>query len=323
MRLDLPQQINPKRGPRSVEPADASLQPGRRKWRGDQVPARGGIHRPREGRTPDREPDPPLDRRSRRSGRPGQPVRLSLRIEERAVLAEVGRFRVVASRDLGETIYGGRRSRLEPDLALLRKKGLIQINSVDAGHGTRGGMVQRLEVVTLTQAGCDVARLTSGLPRGQKLYAGIGKLREVEHDAQIYRAYCSEAERIGRNGGTNLRVLLDFELRSEIQKVINAERRSDPQRSLADIKQHVARKFDLPYANGGIQIPDARVQYDLDQGSRTGHEDIEVLTGTYKASHLRNKAQAGFHVYASSSDRARLSARIEANHELMESIWEL
>ena len=82
---------------------------------------------------------------------------------------------------------------------------------------------------------------------------------------------------------------------------------------------------------GRIQIPDARIEYDhslgvdqdIDQGSRTAHQDIEVLTAAYRSGHLRSKAQAGFHVYASSSDRATLTARIEDDHHLMENILEL
>jgi hypothetical protein len=79
----------------------------------------------------------------------------------------------------------------------------------------------------------------------------------------------------------------------------------------------------LPYVNGGIQIPDARIQYDLDQGSRTGHEDIEVLTAAYSPGHLRAKAQAGFRAYASSSDRASITAKIEDDHRMMADILEL
>ncbi|MHB8303952.1 MAG: hypothetical protein ACYDC6_14155 [Acidobacteriaceae bacterium] len=93
----------------------------------------------------------------------------------------------------------------------------------------------------------------------------------------------------------------------------------------------VAKQFELPFVDGGIQIPDARIEYDLpreashdiDQGSRTGHEDIEVLTAAYHASHLRAKARAGFRNYASASDRATPTAKIEGDHRLMENILEL
>jgi hypothetical protein len=263
------------------------------------------------------------ERRPRRNDLPNQMVGVSLREEERKVLAEVGRFRVITTRDLAETIYDSRHPRMERDLAFLREKGLVKVDSVNARRDGRGEKVERIEVVTLTRTGRDAARQTSGLPQDQKLYAELVKPREVEHDAQIYRAYRKEAEQIERKGGTNLRVQLDFELKSQVQKAIHAERKADPERDMAEIKQQVAQQFELPYVNDGIQIPDARIQYDMDQGSRTGHEDIEVLTAAYRPGHLRNKAQAGFHTYASASDRATLTAKIEGDHHLMENILEL
>jgi DNA-binding transcriptional ArsR family regulator len=250
-------------------------------------------------------------------------IGVSLREEERKVLAEVGRFRVISTRDLAETIYGNSHSQMKRDLAFLREKGLVQVDAVNARRDGRGGRVERIEVVTLTKAGRDAARQTSGLPQDQRLYAGLVKPREVEHDTQIYRAYHKEAEQIERKGGSNLRVKLDFELKSDVQKAIHANRKADPERDMGEIKQQVAQQFDLPYVNDGIQIPDARIEYDLDQGSGSNHEDIEVLTAAYRPGHLRAKAQAGFHVYASSSDRATLTAKIEGDHYLMENILEL
>ena len=55
----------------------------------------------------------------------------------------------------------------------------------------------------------------------------------------------------------------------------------------------------------------------------SGHDDIEVLTAAYHPGHLRAKAQAGFHVYASASDRATLTTKIENDHHLMENILEM
>ena len=271
-----------------------------------------------------------MDQRPRRHSLPQQTIGLSLRDEERKVLADVGRFRVVRTSDLAETIYGGRDARLERDLGFLRQKGLIDIDAVNARRDGRGGRVERIEVVTLTKGGQSFVRLTGELARDQKTYAGLVKPREVEHDSQIYRAYRKEAERIENNGGTNLRVKLDFELKSDVQKAIYAERKADPQRDMNEIKREVADKFDLPYVNDAIQIPDARIVYDVeqktddvDQGSRTGHEDIEILTAAYSPGHLRAKAQAGFRNYASSSDRASVTAKIEKDHHLMQNIMEL
>jgi hypothetical protein len=339
MRLDLPQELPRRRAPEAL-PAAPPLEPSpverrredltdrAREHRGPKVDSQRRGHAPSHRLPRERKPRPvqpghPIDRRPRRNDLPNQMVGVSLREEERKVMTEVGRFRVITTRDLAETVYDNRHSRMERDLAFLREKGLIEVDAVNARRDGRGGRVERIEVVTLTRAGRDATRQISGLPQDQKLYAGLVKPREVEHDAQIYRAYRKEAERIEQKGGTNLRVQLDFELKSQVQKAIHAERKAGPERDMAAIKQQVAQQFELPYVNNGIQIPDARIEYDLDQGSRTGHEDIEVLTAAYRPGHLRAKAQAGFHLYASSSDRAMLSAKIEDDHRLMENILEL
>lgn len=229
----------------------------------------------------DREPmhDRPMERRQKRDQLPRQVIGVSLREEERKVLSEVGRFRVVATRDLAESLYDGRTRQMQQGLRYLREQGLVDVDTVRARRDGRGGKVERIEVVTLTKEGRSLARQTSDLPDAQKLYYGMVKPREVEHDTQIYRAYRKEAEKIEHGGGTGLRVKLDFEIKSEVQKAIYVERKADPNRDLSEIKQQVAEKLELPFVGGKIQIPDARIVYDLpreadrdiDQGSRSGH----------------------------------------------------
>ena len=58
-------------------------------------------------------PDRPTDHRVRRDAIPQQAIGLSLRDEERKLLAEVGRFRVVRTSDLAETVYNDRQSRMD------------------------------------------------------------------------------------------------------------------------------------------------------------------------------------------------------------------
>jgi hypothetical protein len=335
MRFDLPHEI-----PRRRQRENAPLEPGPVERRREQLDDRAlenrgpqvkqpKIERPRQTE-PSRQikdravlPDRHLDHRPRRNDLPSQAVDLSLRAEEQKVLSEVARFRVIATRDLAETIYGNRPARMERDLAFLVEHGLVNIDAVNARRDGRGGRVEHLEVVTLTKAGRNLMIETGGLPEDQQLYAGLVKPREVEHDTQIYRAYLKEAQRIEGTGGTNLRVRLDFELKAGIQKAIHAERKAAPERDLSEIKQQVAERFDLPFVDNGIQIPDARIEYDTDQGSRSGHADIEVLTAAYRPGHIRGKAQAGFSLYASASDRATLTAKIENEHHLLDNILEL
>jgi hypothetical protein len=290
---------------------------------------RGAASRavPREPRT--RTVGPEDTRRARRV--PHEVIGIELRDEEKKLLTEVGRFRVVRVEDLSQTIYDGKSRKLENDLNYLRDKGLVETQRVNLRHDGKRRTIERVEVITLTKAGRSLLIKQGDLPQDQRVYAGLVKPREVEHDSQIYRAYRKEAERIEGNGGSNLRVRLDYEIKAQVQKAIYAERKADSKRDMAEVKQQVATQLELPFVDGKIQIPDARIDYDLprevnqdlDQGSRTGHEDIEVLTAAYHAGHLRSKAQAGFRNYASASDRATLTARIEDDSHLMENILEL
>jgi hypothetical protein len=296
--------------------------------------------RPRAKRQYDESaPEPPRDRRRpvpsadpRRPARTGgNIVGLELRPEEKQLLREAGRFRVVRTADLRETLYNGKWRPLENDLKYLRDKELIETRFVNLRRDGRRRTIERTEVVTLTKDGRRLLLNQGDLPKDQRIYAGFVKPREVEHDSQIYRAYRKEAERIESKGGTNLRVRLDFEIKADVQKAIYGERKADPKRDMAEIKEKVAQRLDLPFVDGKIQIPDARIEFDRprevdqdeDDRTRTDHEDIEVLTAAYHAGHLRAKAQAGFRNYASSSDLSTITSKIEDDHHMMRDILEL
>jgi hypothetical protein len=245
-----------------------------------------------------------------------------LRAEERQLLIEAGRFRVLAVKDVTKTIYNGDERAMKSDLEYLREKGLVAVDSVAPRNDGHWLARPRIEVVTLTYAGERMTHEVGDLHSEQRLYHGLVKPREAEHDTQIYRAYLKEAEKIEKAGGKNLRVELDFELKSKVQKAIHAAQKSDPDREMTDIKREVAQQFDLPYVRNKIEIPDARIHYELDQGSRAGSSDIEVVTAAYRPGHMRAKEQAGFKLYASSSDRSRLG-KIEDEQHLLDWVMEL
>jgi DNA-binding transcriptional ArsR family regulator len=266
-----------------------------------------------------------VERRPRRDCDPRNDVGIGvhLRPQEIKALSEVGRFRVVAVRDLAETVYGKDRSALERDLRYLEEKGIVSLRSVNARRDGSWREPERIQVVTLMRPGKKIVRQVGSLRQDQQLYAGLVKPREVEHDTQIYRAYLKEMERVESLGGSNPRVILDFEIKHNVQRALYAQRKADPERDLDEIKQQVANEFNLPYVDNQIQIPDARIEYDLDQGSRVGSSDIEVVTGAYRPGHLRSKAQAGFRLYAASRDRARLGRDIEGEHHMLREILDL
>lgn len=268
---------------------------------------------------------PRVERRPRRDRDPRNDVGIGvhLRPQEIKALCEVGRFRVAAVRDLAEFVYGGDRSALEGDLGYLEDKGIVSLRSVNARRDGSWREPERIHVVTLTRPGKKIVRQVGNLREDQQLYAGFVKPREVEHDTQIYRAYLKEMKRIDSLGGSNPRVMLDFEIKRNVQRALYAQRKADPDRDLNEIKQQVANELNLPYVDNQIQIPDARIEYDLDQRSRVGSSDIEVVTGAYRPGHLRSKAQAGFRLYAASRDRGRLGRDIEDEHHMLREILDL
>ena len=164
------------------------------------------IAQPRRNRSiePDHDPvDKPrqVEHRPRRT-REGIAINirgLRLRPEEQTLLAETGRFRVLAVRDVVQTIYGGDERR-RTDLRFLRDREVIRVDSVAARNDGRWLPPQRIEVVTLTEQGLRLAYETGKFTPEQKLYHGLVKPREAEHDTQIYRAYLKEAEQIERAG---------------------------------------------------------------------------------------------------------------------------
>jgi len=283
--------------------------------------------RPERPREPSHEPDRPRQKENRpRRTREGIAVNirgLRLRPEEQTLLAETGRFRVLAVKDIARTIYGGDKQALETDLRYLEERNLVRVDTVPARNDGRWLRPQRIEVVTLTKYGERLAHETGEFPLDQKLYHGLVKPREVEHDTQIYRAYLKEAGRIEHAGGKNLRVELDFELKHKVQKALYAARKAEPERDLPEIKQEVAERFELPHNHNKIEIPDARIHYELDPGSQTAFADIEVVTAAYRPKHLQSKAQAGFRMYASSSDKASLSAKIEDEQHTLDWVLDL
>lgn len=277
----------------------------------------------------DREPDLRDGKRERevrpRRTREGEAVEIRgirLRQEERALLGEVGRFRVLNLKDVARTIYSGNERAMRSDLDYLREHKLIAVDSVAPRNDGHWHSQKRIEVVTLSSEGERLAHETCNFSPEQMLYHGLVKPREVEHDSQIYSAYRKEAGRIEKDGGRNLRVELDYELKSKVQKAIHAARKADLDRGMDEIKREVADQYELPYVRNKIEIPDARIHYDTDQGARAAFSDIEVVTAAYRPGHIAAKAQAGFHMYASASDQSRLS-KIEDEHHMLDWVMDL
>jgi hypothetical protein len=249
-------------------------------------------------------------------------IGLNLRQEERDLIQEIGRFRVVAIRDAAEFLYGGSEPKLRRDLAYLSEQGLVQAHVLNARRDGRLQDAKRFEALTLTRRGRKLLEKSGELPHDQRVYSGIVKPREAEHDSQIFRAYQKELVAIERQGGRNPRARLDFELKAKFNRAVYTAQKAEPERDKQEIKLAIAGDYQLTVEGGRVVIPDLRIDYDLPSGS-SAHVDVEVATAAYRQGHFAAKARAGFKIYVPNNDIGRLGAAVRDDHDIMSEILSL
>ncbi len=219
-----------------------------------------------------------------------------LRESETRTLSEVGRFRIVDPRDLARYGYAGDSARMERDIRRLKGQSLLTEKTLAiSGKKT-------LRVVTLTKQGQRLLRKTNRLPEDQEIYHGLVKPREAKHDADLYRLYQKEASRIERAGGKPLRVILDYELKRDLNRDLVT---LGPQKDDPDARELIADKHHLHAVNGKIPLPDLRIEYENAQGE-LDRVDLELATRHYRPRGLAAKARAGFSLYSHPEEAPRL-----------------
>ena len=219
-----------------------------------------------------------------------------LRESEIRTLSEVGRFRVVAPHDLAKYGYAGDSARMERDIRQLKEQSLLSEKTLEISGR------KALRIVTLTKQGAKLLRSTNRIPDEQEIYHGLRKPKEAKHDADLYRLYQKEAARIEHAGGRPLRIILDYELKRDLNRDLEAlgSQKDDP-----ETKQAVAEQHHLPVVNGKVQLPDLRIEYENAQGE-LDHTDAELATRHYRPQGLAAKANAGFSLYSHPEDGSRL-----------------
>jgi hypothetical protein len=274
----------------------------------DEVREQASNDRPQ---SPGREPD----RSETRTPRSVYELRgrtYRLRNSEIATMVELGKFRAVAKEDLAEFAYGGNHDRMRPDLENLLRQGLVEMKSVP--HEETGSR----QLLTLTKNGHRFLKQTQSAGKGQALYRGFAKPRGAHHDADLYRLYQKAAAKIEGQGGRNLRVVLDYELK---KRVYHDLAKVGPDRASAESKHTVAERHGLQVVRGKIPLPDVRIEYDTPDGERT-RVDLELATGHYRGRTLAEKVRAGFSLYAHADDISKLR-RVLDQRELTAEILSL
>jgi hypothetical protein len=219
-----------------------------------------------------------------------------LRNSEMHSIKEIGKFRVIAVSDLAKYAYGGNRERMDKDIRRLAQHSLVSDKTVEISQK------KTLRIVTLTKTGHRLLKNTNQLPDDQPIYHGLLKPREVKHDSDLYRLYQKEAARIERGGGRPVRVLLDYELKRNLNRDLA---QMGPEYDDPHAKERIAEKHGLQVVNGKIPVPDLRVEYETPE-LELRHVDLELATRDYRPRAMAAKAAAGFSLYGRSEDASRL-----------------
>jgi hypothetical protein len=235
-----------------------------------------------------------------------------LRDSEIHSMKEIGKFRVIAAADLATYAYDGDSKRLEKEIKRLKRETLLSEETLEVSRK------KALRVITLTRAGHRLLKRTNQLPEDQAIYHGLVNSREAKHDADLYRLYQKEAARIERSGGRLVRVILDYEIKRNLNRDLTL---LGPERDKLDRKAEIAEKHGLEMVNGKIPVPDMRLEYE-NADLALQRVDLELATREYRPRSLAEKVMAGFAIYGRAEDASRLR-RILDERELTREILTL
>jgi hypothetical protein len=235
-----------------------------------------------------------------------------LRESEIQTLTDLGKFRVINADDLARYGYRGDKRRMERETESLVRQGLVEEKQVEIS------LSKSTRMYTLTKAGRRLMQRSGRLPDEQEIHSGFVKPREAKHDAELYRVYQREEDRIERRGDRVRRVLLDFELKRKVNRDLTRLR---PRKDDPDKKSDIAERHGLRVVHGRIPVPDLQIEYEMPDQS-IARVNLELTTGDYRPRQLADKARAGFTLYSHGDDASHVR-RVLSDRELTAEILSL
>jgi DNA-binding MarR family transcriptional regulator len=235
-----------------------------------------------------------------------------LRESEIQTLTDLGKFRVINAEDLARHGYAGDRGRMERETESLMRQGLVEEKRFETS------ISKSARIYTLTKAGRRLIDRSGRVPIDQEIYAGFVKPREAKHDAELYRVYQKEEDRIERRGCRVRRMLLDFELKKKVNRDLT---RLGPEKDDPDKKRDVAERHGLRVVHGRIPVPDLQIEYQMPDQS-IARVNLELTTADYRPGQIADKARAGFTLYSHGDDASHVR-RVLSDRELTAEILSL
>jgi hypothetical protein len=142
---------------------------------------------------------------------------------------------------------------------------------------------------------------TQSAGKGQVLYHGFTRPREAT--TPISTSSIKEGvEKIEGQGGRNLRVVLDYEMKKRLFRDLA---KLGPGRASSEQEHLVAAQHGLQVVRGKIPVPYIRIEYEAHDGERA-RLDLELATSHYQGRNLPEKVPAGFSIYAHAEDASKL-----------------
>ena len=263
---------------------------------------------------PKARPHPQRSRRSKNRPQRQRPSRRNLtrdRIDfpqrKRQALDDIATYRVVSVRDLVEHRFGGNAFAARKGIDALKNDGLLCEHTVRVKSG------KTFQVLFASQKGRHKA-WGNRKHSSQRYWSGLAKPSEIRHDATVYRAARSEIAKLEKAGSSVKRIQLDYEMKARVSKVAERSRVKNGNDAAFLAKIEAAKQMHLSTDEAGrIHYPDARIEYENEQGS-PGRVDVEVTSDNYRSKSLQAKISAGFKLYANgSASQRRISSALGLN----------
>ena len=250
-----------------------------------------------------------LDRARVHSGRREErdPGGVRIRYEERLALTleTIGIFRVVARKALVEHCFDGHPFVANKALRQLQREGFVAARRIERGR-------YGYQVFTLTGKGRDRAaerRRRGAAARSvdsdeQRFWAGLGDLRQLRHDHQVFEAVARDCADVAASGGRVRRVRLESELRGLLAAADDEGRRRGGPAEARRVRAQAASAVGLRVFDEGVPLPDALVEVE-ERSGRVVTRAVELASGSYTHAQIAEKERAGFRVYGFKSDRSK------------------
>jgi hypothetical protein len=207
-----------------------------------------------------------------------------LRHDDVALLRDVGTFRTIYAEDLRTSF-----AHLDRDLRTLREQGLLTTTTIH-----RADTREPATVVNLTRTGRDLIQMAE--VGEQRYYSDAVRLREVHHDAALWRIYQHVRQDADVRGASVEQIRLDHELKHALWTA---------QGRVGDAEGDPADALGLPRdPSGHVRIPDFQVIAREADGTLT-RCNVELVTRHYASATVRAKAAAGFVIYDESAAGGR------------------